>query len=200
MSKIFPKVVLYVKGVRDLTNLGFECYCRYLSGDEDALTDLVKCQADGLIRFAYCYVQDSTAAEEIMEDTIVALIMKRKRFDNEALFHSYLFKIARNRAIDYLRKWRNTIALEDVQNILTTEDLETSHSRRARNGLVYVQIQSLPEQYRQILHLTYFEDFSLAQAAKIMGKSMKQVYNLHARAKEALKQRLLKEGLTYEEL
>lgn len=183
-----------------MTNLSFEHYCHYLDGDEDALTQLVRSCSEPLIRFAYCYVPDSAAAEEIMEDAIVALIMKRKRFDNEASFRSYLFKIAKNKAIDHLRKWRNTVALEDVQNVLLTEDLETGHSRRARNALVYVQIQSLPEQYRQILHLTYFEEFSLAQISKIMGKSMKQVYNLHARAKEALKQRLLKEGLTHEEL
>ncbi len=186
--------------MRDLTNLGFENYCRYLRGDEEALTELVKSCSEPLIRFAYCYVQDSTAAEEIMEDAIVALIMKRKRFDNEANFRSYLFKITKNHAIDYLRKWRNHVALEDVQNILLTEDLETGRSRRARNALVYIQIQSLPEQYRQILHLAYFEEFSLVQISKIMGKSMKQVYNLHSRAKEALKQRLIKEGLTYEEL
>ena len=183
-----------------MSNLSYDCYCRYLSGDDDALAELVKSCSDGLIRFAYCYVQDATAAEEIMEDAIVAPIMKRKRLDNEAAFRSYLFKIAKNQAIDHLRKWRNTVALEDVQNVLMTEDLETSHSRRARNAQVYVQIQDLPEQYRQVLHLTYFEDFSLAQVSKIMGKSMKQVYNLHARAKEALKQRLIKEGLTYEEL
>lgn len=183
-----------------MTNPSFESYCRYLKGDEDALEELVKGCSNALIRFAYCYVPDSTAAEEIMEDAIVALIMKRKQLNNEAAFRSYLFKITRNTAIDYLRKWRKTVALEDVQNILMTEDMEVSYSRRARNELVYIQIQSLPEQYRQILHLTYYEDFSLEQASKIMGKSMKQVYNLHARAKETLKQRLIKEGMTYEEL
>lgn len=183
-----------------MTNPSFECYCRYINGDEDALEGLVKSCSGALIRFAYCYVPDSAAAEEIMEDAIVALIMKRKQLSNEAVFRSYLFKITKNTAIDYLRKWRKSVPLEDVQNILMTEDMETSFSRRARNELIYIQMQSLPEQYRHILHLTYFEDFSLEQAGKIMGKSMKQVYNLHARAKAALKQRLMKEGLTYEEL
>ena len=183
-----------------MTNPSFEYYCRYIKGDEDALNDLVKNCSSALIRFAYCYVPDSAAAEEIMEDAIVARIMKRKQLENEAVFRSYLFKITQNMAIDYLRKWRKTVPLEDVQNILMTEDLEEGYSRRARNERIFIQIQSLPEQYRQILHLTYYEDFSLEQAGKIMGKSMKQVYNLHARAKEALKQRLIKEGLTYEEL
>ena len=183
-----------------MTNPSFEYYCRYIKGDEDALNDLVKNCSGALIRFAYCYVPDSTAAEEIVEDAIVALIMKRKQLDSEVAFRSYLFKITKNMAIDYLRKWRKTVPLEDVQNILMTEDMDASYSRRARNELIYIQIQSLPEQYRQILHLTYYEDFSLEQSCKIMGKSMKQVYNLHARAKEALKQRLIKEGLTHEEL
>lgn len=183
-----------------MTNPSFEFYCRYIKGNEDALQGLVESCSNALIRFAYCYVPDSTAAEEIAEDAIVALIMKRKQLDNEAVFRSYLFKITRNMAIDYLRKWRKTVALEDVQNILMTEDVESSYSRWECSELIYIQIQSLPEQYRQILHLTYYEDFSLEQAAKIMGKSMKQVYNLHTRAKEALKQKLMKEGLTYEEL
>ena len=200
MSKNLPMFVLLTKGVRDMTNPSFEYYCRYLKGDEDALEGLVKSCSNALIRFAYCYVPDSTAAEEIMEDAIVALIMKRKQLDNEASFRSYLFKITRNMAIDHLRKWRRSVALEDVQNILLTEDMETSYSRRESNELIYIQMQSLPEQYRQILHLTYFEEFSLKQASMIMGKSMKQVYNLHARAKEALKQHLIKEGLNYEEL
>ena len=183
-----------------MTNPSFEYYCRYIKGDEDALNDLVKNCSGALIRFAYCYVPDSAAAEEIVEDAIVALIMKRKQLDSEVAFRSYLFKITKNMAINYLRKWRKTVPLEDVQNILMTEDMDASYSRRARNELIYIQIQSLPEQYRKILHLTYYEDFSLEQAGKIMGKSMKQVYNLHARAKEALKQRLIKEGLTHEEL
>ena len=162
--------------------------------------ELVRSCSNALIRFAYCYVADSTAAEEIMEDAIVALIMKGKQFDNEAAFRSYLFKITRNMSIDYLRKWCKTIPLEDVQNILMTEDLEADYARREQANLIYLQIQSLPEQYRQILHLTYYEDFSLDESAKILAKSKKQVYNLHTRAKEALKQRLIKEGLTHEKL
>ena len=179
---------------------GASSYRRFLDGDDTGIVEIIRDYKDGLILYLNGITGNIHTAEEIMEDAIVALIMKRKRFDNEANFRSYLFKITKNHAIDYLRKWRNHVALEDVQNILLTEDLETGRSRRARNALVYIQIQSLPEQYRQILHLAYFEEFSLVQISKIMGKSMKQVYNLHSRAKEALKQRLIKEGLTYEEL
>lgn len=183
-----------------MSDKGFEQYSRYLSGDENALEELVRSYSDALIRFAYCYVQDAAAAEEIMEDSIVALIMKRKRFDNGDKLHGYLCKIARNKSIDYLRKWRSNVPLEDVENVLTAGDLEADHSRRARNETVYICMQALPEQYREVLHLTYFEGLSLPQVSHVMHRSMKQTYNLHTRAKSALKQRLIKEGFSHEDL
>ncbi|MBE6923879.1 MAG: sigma-70 family RNA polymerase sigma factor [Ruminococcaceae bacterium] len=183
-----------------MSDKGLSSYLQYLSGDEVGLEALVRTYSDALIRYAYCYVQDAAAAEDIMEDTIVTLIMKRKRMDSGDKLHGYLYKIARNRSIDYLRKHRRMIPLEDVQNTLTAGDLETEHFRRARNETVYICMQSLPEQYREILHLCYFEGFSLPEAAQILSRSMKQIYNLHTRAKGALKDLLIKEGICHEEL
>lgn len=183
-----------------MSDKGLSQYQRYLSGDEDALQELIRTYSDPLVRFAYCYVQDADAAEDIMEDTIVALIMKRKRLDSGDKLHGYLYKIARNKSIDYLRKHSRTVPLEDVQNVLASGDLETEHFRRARNETVYVCMQTLPEQYREILHLCYFEGFSLPQIGQIMHRSIKQIYNLHTRAKGALKESLIKEGICHEDL
>lgn len=183
-----------------MSDKGLEEYRRYLDGDESALEALVRIYSDPLIRFAYCYVQDAAAAEDVMEDTIVALIMKRKRLDSGDKLHGYLYKIARNKSIDYLRRHSKDVPLEDVCNVLTSGDVESDHFRRARNERIYVCMQSLPEQYREILHLCYFEGFSLPQIGQVLRRSMKQIYNLHARAKNAMKELLIKEGISYEEL
>ena len=183
-----------------MSDKGFEHYVKYLQGDEDALEGLVRCYSDALVRFVYCFVQDAAAAEDIMEDTIVALIVKKKRLDNGDKLHGYLYKIARNRAIDHLRRRNRTVPLEDVEKVLTDGDLEAEQFRRARDRAVYICMQTLPEQYKEVLHLTYFEGFSLPETGRIMRKSMKQIYNLHARAKVALKQLLIKEGIGHEDL
>ncbi|MBQ7345581.1 MAG: RNA polymerase sigma factor [Oscillospiraceae bacterium] len=175
-------------------------YERSLKGDDDALVELVYTYSDALIRFVYCYVQDAATAEDIMEDTIATLIMKNKRSIDGDKLHGYLYKIARNKAIDHLRKRRRLVPLEDVENVLTSGDLETDHFRRARNETVYVCMQGLPEQYREILHLTYFEGFSPQEISQILHKSIKQIYNLHDRAKRTLKERLIKEGIDHEDL
>lgn len=183
-----------------MSDKGFQAYRRYLEGSPDGLNELVRIYSDPLIRYVYCYVRDSAAAEDIMEDTIVSLIMKHRRPENGDKLHGYLYKIARNKAIDYLRRQRKHVPLEDVQNVLTAADVETEHSWRARNEMLYVCMQALPEQYREVLHLTYFEGFSLSETAAIMHKSSKQIYNLHARAKSTLKELLIKEGIDHEDL
>ena len=183
-----------------MSDKGLAQYQRFLSGDESGLTELVRIYSDALIRFSYCYVQDSAAAEDIMEDTIVTLIMKRKRLDSGDKLHGFLYKIARNKSIDYLRRHSKTVPLEDVENVLPSGDLETEHFRRARNETVYVCIQALPEQYREVLQLCYFEGFTLSEAGQILHKTGKQMYNLHTRAKNALKELLIKEGISHEDL
>ena len=51
-----------------------------------------------------------------------------------------------------------------------------------------------------MLHLSYFEGFSNAETAQIMGKTVKQVENLMYNARKALRTQLEKEGFSYEKL
>ena len=60
--------------------------------------------------------------------------------------------------------------------------------------------KALPEQYREVLQLAYFDGFSPSEISGVMRKTSKQVYNLLARAKTALKELLEKEGITHEDL
>ena len=183
-----------------MSDSGLAYYKSYLHGSEDALEQLVKLYSDALIRYIYCIVGNSAEAEDIMEDTIVTLITKQKRLTDEDSLKAYLYRIAHNRAISHLRKRKDHVPLSDVENVLAGSDLETAYFRRARNNTVYICMQNLPDQYRQILQLTYFEGFTLQDVGRITRKSMKQVYNLHTRAKEALKELLMKEGISYEDL
>ena len=61
-------------------------------------------------------------------------------------------------------------------------------------------IRRLKTDYQQVIYLTYFEEFSYADAAVIMKKSRKQIENLLYNAKKALKSELNKEGFQYEKL
>lgn len=199
VSNSLPLCVIGVQEVISMSDKGYSLYIRHLEGDEQALEALVRLYSDPLIRFAYCYVQNASEAEDIMEDTIVALILKRLRLTSGDALHGYLYKTARNKAIDYLRKHR-CVPLEDVEAVLTVGDAESDVFRRARSQAIYRSMQMLPEQYREVLHLTYFEGFTPAEVSRILRKTPKQVYNLLTRSKNALRDILTKEGITHEEL
>ena len=130
-------------------------YAQYLNGDQSALTQLVQTYGNGLVRFAYCFVKDAMTAEDIAEDTFATLIVKRKRFSARASFKTYLYKIARNKCIDYLRFHKRFVPLDDLSNVLCSQDVDSLVELTERNATLYKCMQSLPRQYCDVLMLTY---------------------------------------------
>lgn len=183
-----------------MSDFGVSSYRRYQQGDPNALEELVRTYSDPLVRFAYTYVQNSSTAEDIMEDTFATLLVKKREFYDDSHFRAYLYTVARNRAMDYLRRHKREVPLEDVQNVLSSGDLEDSMIHRQVRQTVYVCMQKLPAQYREVLLLSYFDGFSVEEIKGIMGRSSKQVYNLLARARVALRKLLEQEGISHEDL
>lgn len=179
---------------------GFYDYNRYLNGDKSALDTLVRTYSDPLVRYAYCYLRDSSASEDVMEETFATLILRKKHFHDESHFHAYLYKVARNKSIDYLRRRKKLLSLGDFEELLSETNLEDSIMKQDRNRTLYRCMRNLTPQYRDVLYLTYLEGFSVEEVCQIMKKNKKQVYNLLSRAKATLKEILIKEGITYEDL
>lgn len=174
---------------------GTQLYLQYVGGEAAALEQLVEMYSDGLVRFAYCFVASSAVAEDIMEETFATVIATKRRFSPRASFKTYLYKIARNKCLDYLRFKRRFVPLEDVENVLVFADVETDVVERERQRALYKGLQQLPREYRDVLQLTYLEDFNIQEVCTVMRKNVKQVYNLLSRARHALKILLEKEDI-----
>ena len=180
---------------------GASSYRRFLQGDRMALEALVYEYSDALVRFAYCYVKDSAAAEDIMEDAFAALLGRRWVFAERNNVRAYLYKIVRNKSVDYLRKHKKQVPLADLENVLYSLDTsDKALERKERNQTLYRCMQALPTQYREVLYLAYFEGYETEVIAKITKRTKKQIYNLTARAKTSLKELLIKEGISYEDV
>lgn len=172
-----------------------QLYLQYVGGNTDALQQLVEMYSDGLVRFAYCFVASSDVAEDIMEDTFATVIASKRRFLPRATFKTYLYKIARNKCIDYIHFHKKFVPLCDIENVLTFDDVETDVEKREEIRKLYKCLQQLPREYRDVLQLSYLEGFCIQEVCSIMRKNTKQVYNLLARAKQSLKILLEKEGI-----
>ena len=152
------------------------------------------------MRYAYCYVKDSAIAEDIMEDAFASLLAKRKRFSCGENLRAYLYKITRNKCIDYLRFRKKNLPLGDYESVLVGGDFTEELTERARNRTLYRCINELPPQYAEVVYLVYIEGRSIEETCALLKKSKKQVYNLLARAKTSLKELLKKEGISHEDV
>ncbi len=142
----------------------------------------VRKYGDKLVLFTYCITGDYAAAEDAAADAFATLVIKPKEFDCEAKFVSYLYKTARSRAIDAVRRHKFTVGIDDVGQLLSVDDERTIFAREEEREL-YIAMQRLPSQYRDALCLKYFDGFTVPEISKILKRSSKQVYNLLARAK-----------------
>jgi RNA polymerase sigma-70 factor (ECF subfamily) len=190
-----------VKGEVSGMEHGIDSYQRFLDGDESALEAIIASYKDGLILFLNGFVGDLVTAEELTEEVFVKLVLKRPFFYRTATFKTWLYTIARNTAIDHLRRNKRTqIPLEDCPHLADEEELERSYIRRDDKLLLHACMKKLKPEYRQVLWLFYFEGFSCQQIGRIMKKTTHGVETLAYRARLALKNILIKEGFDYEGL
>ena len=181
---------------------GESSYRRFLDGDDQGMAEIIDSYKDGLILYLNGYASNIFIAEELAEDTFFRLITKKPKFSGKSTFKSFLYAIGRNVAVDYVRHNSKTldIPIEDMEEYLSEEEsLEQSYIKEERKLTVHKALSELSADYRNILWLVYFEEFSNKEAAVILKKNESQVNNLLHRAKQSLKSKLEKEGFIYEE-
>ena len=181
---------------------GDDSYRRYLGGDDEGLTALVELYKDGLILYLNGYVKNIHLAEELAEETFFRLITKKPHFAGRSSFKSFLYAIGRNIAMDYLRRNARTAdtPIEEVAHLLREEqELEQAYLQEERKRTLHRALDALSPAYRSILWLVYIEGFSNREASAALKMTDRQVRNLLYRAKQALRTKLEKEGITNED-
>jgi RNA polymerase sigma-70 factor (ECF subfamily) len=181
---------------------GASSYRRFLDGDDNGITEIVENYKDGLILYLNGYVNNIFVAEELTEDTFFRLIIKKPKYSGKSTFKSWLYAIGRNVAVDYIRHNSKilNVPIDDVENYLIEEqNLEQSYIKEENMLIVNKALNELIPEYRNVLWLTYFEEFSNKETAIILKKTERQIKNLLYRARKALKSKLEKEGFEYDE-
>lgn len=181
---------------------GENSYRRFLDGDNSAFGEIIDLYRESLIFFINRTVSNLSVAEDIAADSFAELIIHKNRFNFKSSLKTYLFTIARNKAVSYVRH-SSRFVLCDIDDCTELSDEYSSFEREIekdeQKAMVNTALYLLKDDYKVALHLVYFENLSYADAAKVMKKSPKQVENLLYRARIALKNELEKRGFVYEE-
>ncbi len=176
---------------------GASSYRRFLDGDEAAFDEIMQELFYSLVYFINRYVQDIHAAEDIAMDVFADLIVHKNRYNFKVTLKTYLFMLGRSRAIDYLRRRKRARTVE-----LSAADGKAEDERSfeeiiitdERKRALHSAMTELSDDMRVVIHLVYFEGLTYIEAARVMGKSKKQVDNLLYRAKAKLRTILGEDG------
>ena len=182
---------------------GASSYRRFReTGDNSGLAEIIREYRDGLVFYLNSIVGDIHTAEELAEDTFVLLGTKNPRDKGNGSFKTWLYTIGRNIAINYLKKKsrKNEVSIDNCGELVSQDNVEEAYIKEERKIVLHRCIGKLKPEYRQILWLVYFEDFSLKQVAAVMKISLHNAETLVYRARKALKTQLETEGFSYENL
>lgn len=175
-------------------------YSSFLKGDILSFEKLVIRHRHSLIYFIMQYVKSYQIAEDIAQEVFAYIYINPERYSSDYVFKTFLFMLAKRRAIDFIRKESRiqSIQLEEA-DLRDSNSLDDIIFKKEDIALLRGYINELKPQYRQVIILIDLNGLSLAETAKIMNKSVAAIKVLSHRAKKRLKQIMEKGGYSYED-
>ena len=148
---------------------------------------LVEKYLDCIYRVALNCCKNSTDAEDIVQNTFIKLLESGECFEGDERVKYWMIRVAINESNSLWRSpWKKRMtSLEQVSQepVFTTPEKSN----------LYYALKELPIKYRQIVHLYYFEDYSVREIAGIVNLSETAVQTRLLRARQKLKE-ILKEA------
>lgn len=144
---------------------------RLSAGDQEALGTLMDRYGGALLHFAHRLVGDMQLAEEIYQDTMLKAWQQASTFRLDGHLKAWLFRVARNNAIDYMRKKR--VPVEEftvcLETAATTFRPEREAERSWLSSEVVEAIDLLPNAYREVIDLRFFHQLCYQEIAQVLG-------------------------------
>ena len=146
---------------------------RCLEGDESAFEQLLDCYKDRIFSFILRLVQNQADAEDIAQTVFVKAFRNLQSYDQSRPFISWLFRIAHNCCIDFLRSKKEHVSIDDEDHPIDIEDMSISTenvvARNFEQREAEALLASLPPLYREVLMLQYREDMGCSEIAVALG-------------------------------
>lgn len=172
-----------------------ELYKDFLKGSKESFNIIIQRYRRPLISFIMKYVKNIEAAEDLAQDTFVYILINKKEYDFKYTLKTYLYTIAKCRAINYLRKQNKLIEFDEayILDFDMESNIEDNLIKQEQNELLYGTLKKLKQEYQIAIYLADFQGFQYKEICKILNKTMPQTKMLIHRARKALNKLLKKE-------
>jgi RNA polymerase sigma-70 factor (ECF subfamily) len=147
---------------------------------EQYLRSVMDRHGSRLLRLAYSYLHNMQDSEEILQDVMLKLMDKAPVFESDEHEKAWLLRVAANMSKNRLEynKMRETDELNDELVAEEREDL----------SFVWNAVKSLPENYREVIHLFYEEGYQTDEIAEMLGETGSNIRTKLKRARTKLKE------------
>ena len=142
---------------------------------------------DRVFSTAFSVCQNRADAEDVVQSTFLKYYTLALAYESEEHLKAWLLRVAVNQARDLTKSFwrRNRVAWEEYMNELPFEEPEDNR--------LFEAVMRLPDKYRIVVHLFYYEDYTIAEIAQILKRREGTVKSQLNRGRKLLKTMLMEE-------
>lgn len=143
---------------------------------------------DMVRRLCMMHLKNDADTEDIFQNVFLKYVLSSVEFESEEHEKAWLIRVTINACKDLLKSFfrSRTTSLD----ILMEQPAELLEDHRE----VLEAVLSLPQKYRDVVYLYYYEEYTAPEISKILGKNVNTVYTLLTRSKQMLREKLGGDG------
>lgn len=157
---------------------------------EQDINRTIEKYADTVRRICIIHLKNYADAEDIFQNVFLKYALCDITFESDEHKKSWIIRVTLNACKDLLKSFfhRRTTSLDDL--------IELPAEMPQDNREVLEAVLALPQKYRDVVYLHFYEGYTAAEIGSILGKNVNTVYTLITRSKNLLREKL--EGDGYE--
>ena len=165
-------------------------------GDRKAQFEIYKRYYKAMYNTSLRIVNDSAEAEDIMQESFLDAFQRLDSYTGEGSFGSWLKRIVINRSLDFLRKLKDTISIDEGDfDITDVEEVNIEEEILFRVAEIKLAISQLTEDYRVVLSLFLLEGYDHEEISSILNISNQLSRTRYSRARTKLLDLLKKNSI-----
>lgn len=151
---------------------------------EQELKTAIERYADTVLRLSTLYMKNNTDTEDIFQTVFMKYMLNSTEFDSPEHEKYWIIRVTINACKDVLRNFfrKFTISIDEIQEI--------PHDDKSLHNEVMDAVLALPQKYREVVYLHYYEGYTAPEISKILGKNTNTIYTLLNRSRQLLKEEL----------
>jgi RNA polymerase sigma-70 factor (ECF subfamily) len=163
-------------------------------GDRQAFSEIVRIMMNPVVALTYKMTQDKDSALDLAQDTFVAAWENLKSFKGEAKFHSWLYRIAANKSLNFLKREGRKVGNRGLTGEPAIDNPERDLEQKELRERILSFMASLPPQQRLVFELRFYKQLSFEEVAGATEKALGTVKTLYREAVRKLREVALREG------